>query len=121
MKNMKKIILVSSAFLFSVASFAQSDTTDRQLKMDTIKNQTRHDSHPDGVMMMNSKMMLVKSGEMTILEKEVTMTDGTKVMIDGTILRKDNTKMMLKEGQHIDMSGKITSMKKEGDSGKTKY
>ena len=65
----------------------------------------------DGIMKTNGKMMVVNDGKMTRLEGETTLRNGTKVMTDGTIIKKDGTKSMLREGEHIDMSGTIIPMK----------
>lgn len=35
--------------------------------------------------------------------------NGSKVMSDGIIVKKDGTKMIMKERQHMDMSGNITN------------
>ena len=62
-------------------------------------------------MMQNGKMMVVKDGKLTMLEKDVTLSNGTMIMINGSYMEKGGSKMMLREGQHIDMMGKIIPMK----------
>ena len=37
--------------------------------------------------------------------KDMTMSDGSKVMMDGTVIKKDGSKMMMKNGDSMDMSG----------------
>lgn len=116
---MKKLILVSAAILFSIGSFAQADAAKRKMDHDkkanksdnSMNHRTTDKSHPDGVMMQDGKMMMVKNGKMTMLDKDVTMDNGTKVMSNGTCVKKDGSKMMMKEGEHIDMSGKMNHMK----------
>jgi|GEM_PF-1069660 len=76
-----------------------------------VQNSAVQKSHPDGVMMLNGKMMMVKNGKSSILDHNMTMSNGTKIMMDGSYKKKGGTKMMLKEGQHIDMSGRIIPMK----------
>lgn len=67
--------------------------------------------HADGIMMQNGQMMKVKNGQMTVMqEKSMTMDNGTMVMSNGTCIYKDGTKMTMKEGQHMDMSGNILPM-----------
>lgn len=39
---------------------------------------------------------------------EVTLDNGTKIRPDGIIIRIDGTRIMLKQGDCIDMEGKIT-------------
>lgn len=69
--------------------------------------------YSDGVIMQNGKIMKVKNGQMTLLqEKSITMGNGTKIMSDGTCIKKDGTKMTMKEGQHMDLSGNLTDKNK---------
>ncbi len=112
---MKKITLVSAAILFSVAGFAQSDSTHKMMnggKMShDMNHQSMNKSHGDGVMMMNGKMMMEHNGKMTMMERDTMMANGTRIMTDGRCIKKDGSKMMMKEGQHMDMSGKMMPMK----------
>lgn len=56
-------------------------------------------------------MLMVKNGKLTALDHEMSMENGMKVMSDGTLMKKDGTKMMMKEGQRIDMAGDIRNTK----------
>jgi len=76
-----------------------------------VRNKTVNKTHPDGVLMQNGQIMVVKNGKTTILDHEMTMSNGTKIMSDGTYTKKDGTKHTLKEGQHMGMSGKMVYMK----------
>lgn len=62
-------------------------------------------------MMMNGKMMMIRDGKMSTMTKPMTMSNGTKMMVDGTCVKKDGTKMKMKEGDHMDMKGNMHSMK----------
>ncbi|MBK5285131.1 MAG: hypothetical protein JJE25_06980 [Bacteroidia bacterium] len=114
----KKLILASTVLLLSIGAIAQQDSSNRNMnhdmnnnKMDnSVNHQPMDNSHPDGVMMQNGKVMMVRNGKMTPMDHDMTMSNGTKVMSTGTILKKDGTKMMMKDGQHIDMSGNIMPM-----------
>lgn len=117
---MKKVFFVTVAMFFSMCLFAQTDPTKNKMqhvdknhnKMTKEMNpQAAYKPFPDGVMMKNGKLMMVKSGNLTIMDHEMSMGNGTKVMSDGTILKKDGTKMIMKEGQHMDMSGNMTNTK----------
>ncbi len=124
---MKIITVLGIAILFSFGSYAQTDTINRKhhdMNKDHInhemdQNKTHnnpgdkslHQSHPDGVMMRAGKMILVKDGHMKMLDHIVVMTNGTKVMNNGEYVKKDGTKVIFKEGEHMDMSGKIKQMK----------
>ena len=113
---MKKGIFVSMALCFSMCLFAQADSIKKQMQH-TVKekhqmtkegnNRRAYKSFSNGVMMKNGKLMMVKNGKMTLMEHEMAMGDGTKVSPSGTILKKDGTKMMMKENQHMDMAGNL--------------
>lgn len=133
---MKKLILVYAAVLISVCVFAQTDTsngkrspidfnrTDDGMNQNRNTNNTQNQhlqinpvdkSQPDGVMMQNGKMMMIKNGKATILDHDMPMNNGSKIMSDGTFIKKDGTKLMMKDGQHIDMSGNMVPMKTNKD------
>lgn len=120
--EMKKIILVSAAVAITVGAYAQTDSTNKKMSPPDVNNtldnldQNRDitndqnqsvKNHPDGVMMQNGRMMRVKKGKVTPLDNDITMSNGTKIQRDGTWTEKNGSKMMLKEGEHIDMSGKM--------------
>jgi uncharacterized protein YdeI (BOF family) len=69
----------------------------------------------DGVVMQNGRIMSVKSGKMTAMDSDVTLSNGTKIMRDGSYTQKDGKKIMLKEGEHLDMSGKVSSTRTDKD------
>lgn len=108
---MKKSILVgSAALLISIGSFAQSNLPVKTTR-DTVINYPSIKAHPDGVMMTDGTMKLVKNEVVTPMDVEITMNNGTTVSVSGAIVYKDKTKSMMKEGQHMDMNGVITDMK----------
>jgi hypothetical protein len=107
---MKRLIFVFAAMALSFASFAQTDTTMKKMDHDKMMNHDQMDmSKTDGCMMMNKKMMMIKDGKMSTMKKPMTMGNGTKTLVDGTCIKKDGTKMTMKEGDHMDMSGKHSS------------
>ena len=116
---MKNLILVFVAFVITTGVYAQGDSTKRNMSPQDMNNNQNQNvqnhragkSHPDGVMLQNGKMMMVKNGQTTILDHDMNMSNGTKIMSNGTCIKKDGTKIMLKEGQHIDMFGNMISMK----------
>ncbi len=109
---MKKLIFVFAALALSLASFAQTDTTMKKMDHDkTMKHDQTDMSKTDGCMMMNGKMMMIKNGKMSSMSKPMTMSNGTKMLVDGTCIKKDGAKMKMKEGDHMDMSGKIHTKK----------
>lgn len=117
---MKKVIFVIVAFCFSMCLVAQTDSTRKKMnsdannhhKMTKITNhQTTYKSFPDGVLMKNGKMRMVKNGKLTLLDHEMSMDNGTKVFPDGTLMKKDGTKIMMMEGQRMNMAGHISNTK----------
>lgn len=135
---MKTILLAIAAVIITAGAYAQTEPTNEKMSPPEIDNtddgmnqngdlnndhnqgvQNNYDdkSHPDGVVMQNGKMMMVKKGQMTIMDHDMTMSNGTKVMSDGNYIEKNGTKNMMKEGQHIDTSGNLTTVKINSDKG----
>lgn len=133
---MKKLVLVFATIAITAGAYAQSDSMARKMnpsdtastyggmnqsrdlhnnRSQTIQNNRVDKSHPDGVMIQNGKVLLVKNGQKTILDRDLTLSNGTKIMSDGTWFKKDGTKVTLKEGQHIDMAGNLIPMKTNKD------
>lgn len=120
---MKKVILLFAAIAITAGAYAQTDSTNTKLsprdmnhkQIQHMQHSPVHESHPDGVMMKNGKMMMVKNGQFTALDHEMIMKNGTKVMADGTCTKKDGTKMLMKDGEHLDMSGNLTPSKAKKD------
>lgn len=120
---MKKLILVFAAIAITAGVYAQTSSANRIMspqdmnnsQNQNVQNKPIDESIPDGVMMQNGKIMKVKNEKMINLDHDMTMSNGTKVMSDGTYIKKDEKKMMLKEGQHIDMEGIITFIKTHKD------
>ena len=111
---MKKILLTMTAVIITVGAYAQLDQRQPD-RPDTAAYQTSINKHPDGFMMKNGKMMCVKDEKMTLLENDTTLTNGTIVMSNGNYTRKGETKMMFKEGQHMDLNGNVVNMTNSND------
>lgn len=120
---MKKLILVFVIIAITASAHAQAGSVNRIMsprdiynsQNQNLQNKPIEKSHPDGVIMQNGKMVKVQNGKMINLDDYMTMSNDTKVMSDGTYIKKDGTKMILKEGQHIDMQGKIIFIKTDKD------
>jgi len=111
---MKKIILLMTALIISMGTYAQSDPK-LPINSDTTGYQKSDQKHSDGYMMKGGQMMCVKDQKMTLLKNDTTLTNGTLVMANGDYVRKGETKQMFKEGQHMDLSGKMVPMTKSND------
>lgn len=67
--------------------------------------------YPDGILMTNGMVSLTKGGKISIIEKEITMSNGTRVLSNGTIINKNGSITLMKEGEHMDLTGKLTPVK----------
>jgi hypothetical protein len=122
---MKKLILVFAAIAITGSAYAQTDSTkvrmgqkdmsENQNQNQNVQNKTVDKSHADGVMMQNGKLIQVKDGQVTTVEEDLTLKNGTKIKSDGTYIKKDGSKMTLKEGERFDMAGNVIPMKDRTD------
>ena len=65
----------------------------------------------DCCIMKDGKMMVMKDGKTMPMEKDMVMKNGTKCMVNGECMMKDGTKMQMKEGDCMEMSGKMCTDK----------
>lgn len=99
---MKKVIMfLLVAGTCTTAAVAQ-DTT----KIPSTKTEKMNDMK-DCVMMKDGKLMVMKGTSITALNTDLTLTNGTVIKTDGTVKSTDGTAMKLKEGEAIDMDGKM--------------
>jgi len=90
--QMKKILVVFSAITFSLGAMAQN------AKMEKKEN---------CVMMKDGKMVEMRDGKTMPLEKDMTLKNGTVVMTNGTMKTKEGKIMPMKEGECMNMQGKV--------------
>lgn len=67
-----------------------------------------------GFGMRNGKMMIMQNGKAVAMMHDTTLSNGVKIMTDGTVVMKNGEKKVLKEGEHVDKSGKIIRMENGG-------
>lgn len=79
----------------ATSSFAQT-------KPDTIKVK-------DCCMMKDGKMMHMKAGKVEMMDREMTMKNGTKCMSNGECITLNGEKMVIREGECIDIYGNIST------------
>lgn len=115
--NSKLVILI-----LLVISYAAGFYTAR-LRYKPVINETRNmvydkAKEADAVKMSANKVMmkdgmvwLVEKGVATELDANIMFSNGDKVMIDGSIVRADGKTEMMKEGQEMDMNGKLMDAK----------
>ncbi len=109
------ILIVASALSSGV--FAQEKMDD---KMQMDKKEQKMDMKKDHLMMMDGKMQMQKDGKTMPMDKDMTLTNGTQVMKDGMCKMKNGTTMTMKNGDMIDMNGKMGKMPKTAKKGKMK-
>ena len=117
---MKKAVLLISALALSACLFAQEKMDP---KMDMGKNEQKMDMKTDHVMMMGAKMQMMENGKTMPMEKDMTLNEGTKVTKNGMVIKKDGTTATMKEGDMMDMDGKMgkmPNMRKKGQKHKMK-
>ncbi|WP_316753032.1 DUF6799 domain-containing protein [Pedobacter gandavensis] len=73
----------------------------------------------DHIMMKDGKMWVMKNGVHKEMKQPMTLENGTMVMTDGTVKMKDGTTMMMKNGNSINMMGKMMPMKMKNSKGHT--
>ena len=114
MKNKKMISAMFSSLLIMVVCFAASNSY--------AQTKAKPAMMKDCCMMKDSKMMCVKNGKTMPMEKDMTMKNGTTCMVNGECVMKDGTKMKMKEGDCMDMSGKMADcgMMKDAKTGTVK-
>ncbi len=118
-KYMKKLLVLITACTICSSIFAQDNMGKMKMSHSHKKKSMHSSSMKDCVMMEDGKMMVTKHGKDMMMDKDMTMTNGTMVMTDGTVKMKDGKTMMMKDGDHIYMNGKMGKMKMD-KSGKMK-
>lgn len=72
----------------------------------------------DHIMMKDGKVWVQQDGKVSELEKDLTLENGTVVKTDGTVTAKDGESMTLKNGDAINMKGKVLKDHVKGDKDK---
>ncbi|UPL48961.1 DUF6799 domain-containing protein [Hymenobacter sublimis] len=72
----------------------------------------------DGFLMKGGKVMMTRDAHTEALTSETALVNGTKVRADGTVTLADGTTAMLKEGDYMSLTGRMTTkaMRAEQDS-----
>ncbi|HXB44437.1 MAG TPA: DUF6799 domain-containing protein [Puia sp.] len=61
----------------------------------------------DYYVMKDGKVISMKGGKEATLAKTTKLSNGEMIMKDGNVKMKDGSMMMLKEGQYVDVNGKM--------------
>lgn len=96
----------------SIGTYAQTLSVNLRTSPDQVSKNTvlASAATPDGFMMKDGKMMMVNDGKFTPMVRDITLPNGTKVMKAGSYMLKGGVKMMLKEGEELDMEGNLIPM-----------
>ncbi|MDU0370617.1 DUF6799 domain-containing protein [Hymenobacter endophyticus] len=72
----------------------------------------------DGFMMKEGKVMVTRDAHTEALGAETSVVNGTKINPTGTVTMPDGTTAVLKEGDYMSLTGRLTTMamKAEQDS-----
>jgi len=96
---MKKLIGVLIVSLISFGAFSQGTSSKTITK--------------DYFFMKDGKMMATKNGESVEMTNNVHLINGSTLKTDGTIEMSDGSTRTLKEGETVDLDGKISKPKKK--------
>ena len=104
---MKKLIMcLLVAGTFTTAAIAQDSTKS------VSSNKTGKSSQmKDCVMFKDGKMVEMNKSGITTLAKDLTLANGTVVNVDGTVKSSDGSILKLKDGEAVDMEGKLITKK----------
>ncbi len=127
--KIKNMLLAMMIFLISSVTYAQMNQQNNSQNQN-VKNKSpqsksysqNSDVHnkPDGYMMHNGSMVKIVNGKITPMEEDVTLSNGTMIMKNGSCMKKNGNQTMLKEGEHIDMTGKMIPMHTSNNYNKSK-
>lgn len=126
--KIKKVLLAIAVVTITTGAYAQTNDMNSNKSQDmknksTLDNDYNQNSdvynHSDGYMIHNGRIMMIKNGKMTSVDKDVTLPNGTTITKDGTYLIKGGTKTKFKDGEHMDMSGKMIPMDKSNNYNKS--
>ena len=72
----------------------------------------------DGAIMQGGKVVITRFGQTETVAAETTLPNGIKVSPDGTVTMQNGTTSMMKEGDYLSLSGRLTTaaQKAEQDS-----
>ena len=99
MKNKKMLARMFASMLMLVVVFAASNSS--------AQTKAKPAMMKDCCMMEGGKMMCMMDGKKMPMDKDMTMKNGTMCMKNGECIMKDGTKMKMKEGECMDMNGKM--------------
>ena len=87
----------------------KANENDKSIQKSKVQNRTDAMNvgymSTDHIAMDNGKMIAIMDGKIIPMDQEVTMKNGTKCMTDGTCLLTDGKKVIMKNGDKMDLNG----------------
>jgi len=102
---MKKLFIAIIAVAFSTVALAQTPEKKADAKPAASEKKTTDNTHCYS--MKDGAMMHCMGTTAEPMKKDVTLKNGTTVSTKGVVVMKDGKKAMLKNGECIDVNGKI--------------
>jgi hypothetical protein len=102
----------------SLSAQAQTKLPPRKPVAPRQKVVIKGETMKDGLIMKEGKVFFTQQGQTNTVTTPVTLVNGTKIMADGAVTMADGTTAMLREGDVMSLSGRMTTkaMKAEQDS-----
>lgn len=104
---MKTLCLLIIAFVISIGVSAQTKSDTSHTKSHQRYSQNNHEIY----LFKDGKLMMRKYGTISHVTQEVTLANGTTISTDGIITWKNGKTQTLKEGEWVDMNGKVHYIK----------
>lgn len=104
---MKTLCLLFVAFAISIGASAQ-------VKQDTMHSKTHNElsrKNHDMYSLRNGKITMSKNGTQSDVTQDATLDNGTTISPEGKVTWKNGKTETLKEGDWVDMNGKVHSKK----------
>ena len=111
--TMKIVVIIALLAAFAAGYFAARAKYKPQLvelsKMVSDKDEAMQKMKADAnrIIMKDNKMWVVEQGMVREMDSDIILSNGTKVMSDGKVITSDDTETMMKNGDAIDMEGKM--------------
>lgn len=70
-------------------------------------------THPNGVMLVDGHVMMIRNMTITKLKRRVILRNGTRVSPNGMCTDRRGNKRMLRENEHLDMNGRQVMMQQK--------
>lgn len=94
----------------SLAAQAQTKLPPRKPVQPRAKMVAKGATLKDGVMMKDGKVLLTQQGLTNPISQETSLVNGTKIQPDGTVTMTNGTSVMMKEGDYMSLTGRLTTM-----------